>query len=69
MPRVRQSRVRKGGCAPVYSLHILSSFDLICMLVSSKQEGSKPTRILSLIKCCIVWRGFRSILSQSKYMG
>ena len=34
VPRVRQSRVGKGGCAPVSSLHILSSFDLICMLVS-----------------------------------
>ena len=35
VPRVRQSRVGKGGCAPVSSLHNLSSFDLICMLVSS----------------------------------
>ena len=34
VPHVRQSRVGKGGCAPVSSLHNLSSFDLICMLVS-----------------------------------
>ena len=26
---------RKGGCAPVSSLHILNSFDLICTLFSS----------------------------------
>ena len=38
---------KKWGCAPVSSLHILSSFDLICLILfPSKQEGSKPTRIL-----------------------
>ena len=38
--------VGKGGCAPVSSLHILSSFDLTysVRLFPSKQEGSKPTR-------------------------